>query len=125
MKNFDYVDALKEGVKKIAPPELLADLKKYDCGFKKHIRQQPREKVHNSRIILEYERGGEENSYINIFVGDYDNLYNDRREKIQPDLVGYFYIKDYFQETEKIFKFMYYLQLAAQKLADAIFWDEI
>jgi hypothetical protein len=128
-KGFDYIGELKERAERITPPELREKLDYYDGNFSNiyhyHHKEENPDKIKNPRILFQYERGGEENSYINIFLGDYDNMRDERGKKQEPELIGYYYIKDYFQETRALFDFMYYLQKAAEDLADDLYFEKI
>jgi hypothetical protein len=121
-KGFDYIGEIERRAAKIAPPELLNKLDDLGGEFFTswkfyHDEQENPDKISNPRILFSFERGGEENSYINISLSDYD----DSKSINKPEMIGFYVVKDYFEETRSIFEYMYYLQTAAQELAQDLY----
>jgi hypothetical protein len=116
---FDYVKYFEEAVKE-KHKELYVSLSNMDGHFAHH-NGTVQTKFRNPHIWFYYEHG-EENSYINIMLGDYDS--NDTEEKFGK-VIGWYYAKDYQKHTAKLFELMYYLQVISEELSKKLFWNKI
>ena len=118
---FDYLKEIENRVN-LNNPVLFKELSDIDGSFVyswDYYYDIKPPKIKNPRILLSFERGGMENSYINIYLSDYDRRSDDPENK--SIYIGFYYIKDYYNEMKKLFDFMYEIQKVCLDIANDLY----